>query len=122
MPLDATDWAETPELQVLRRARALIERPERWMSLAQVSLMDGLPTCDQSCAEAAVRIAAVEISSKQTISVPLLHTRALNLLVAALPAPWRAVWHFNDARQTMHADVLALFDRAIARAEVAVAA
>lgn len=93
----------------LRAARALIDAPERWTK--GVFCLDG-----KYCA----------LGAALAVSIPGLPIELA--LSDAVPASFHNYgWHlrivrivrFNDAPATTHADIMALFDRAIAKAEAA---
>lgn len=99
-------------LEQLRRAREHLSRPEQWFQGAASSradnpmqgALDGFPCC----AVGALRWAMGAVASDG---------EARKLLVQALPGELASVVSFNDDPDTTHADILALFDRAIAAAE-----
>lgn len=83
--------------------RALIDSPEKWL---KEELSNG-------------RGGFCIIGALTEINAPWRETKAA--LVAALPAAWNhgqySLVPFNNARTTTHADIMALFDRAIKAAE-----
>lgn len=87
-------------------ARALIATPEKWLK----GMLDNNAGC--YCAMGAVRQIAVQPEHQRLWRVS--QTDEYKLLCRALPKPYFGIPGFNDARETTHADVLALFDRAIA--------
>lgn len=89
-------------LEVLREARELLSDPAKWTKRGE----HGPRYCTVS--------AVTEVSGGRA------DDRATRALYDALPSRWAGqyVHSFNDDPSTTHADVLALFDRAIA-AEVA---
>lgn len=102
--------AAADALVVLRQARALIEKPEHWTQGAfardalrrQVRSFDAMAVC--WCAVGAVgRVHPTDDST---------HSEALAALLRAVPGC--SVAGFNDAPVRTHAEVLALYDRAIA--------
>lgn len=107
MPFDSTNYQPNDEvLDVLVKARANIADPSRWMKLgpAHTSGMRGNcivghtgRLCDTSALAQAVALA---------LAAHLPDERSRRFA--------SAVWVFNDHPATTHADVLALFDRAIA--------
>lgn len=113
MPFDQTNFTlpavETDEvLRELTATRALIADPSHW---GKVHYREG----ERYCVSGAARQVGMSMASKRLLSLEV-------------PATFRAdpVWRkwvpqFNDHPTTTHADVLALFDRAIAarRAEIA---
>lgn len=111
-------------LSVLRDARALIATSERWTKGAYAKTAAGMdcgvhdPGATCFCAHGAVLKAA-------TWAQLQVGAGARHALDAVLPAmrgeaggaPTQYAPFFNDAPETTHADVLAAFDRAIAREE-----
>lgn len=97
-------------VEKLRAAKALIDTPEKWTkgTLARDSIgISVLVRSDDAvcfCVLGALGRAATETGP---------HVWAIR---DSLPAPYLAVSKFNDDPTTTHADVMALFDRAIARA------
>lgn len=93
----------------LRAAKALIDTPEKW------GKGDGLrgPSKPKRCAIHAVAH-GVDLGREDAM---------VDALTAALPEGWQGgllpIAEYNDDPSTTHADVLALFDRAIATAESA---
>jgi hypothetical protein len=93
----------------LIQAKALIAAPEEWGKGADRDCL---------CIADAVRVGDVQDDRDPRAKV------AMVALERALPADFRADPHdwdhpvvqFNDAPETTHADVMALFDRAIAAA------
>jgi hypothetical protein len=122
MPLDATGYVQSPrvltedearDLVVLRMARHRIRH--RWMwwkGDARFFTLFG------TCAQLAVRERGVDDVAFMT---------AVERLILQLPDPppfprdqveyWGSVARYNDAPTTTHADILSLFDRAIAELE-----
>lgn len=105
--------------EVLRKARALIEKPENWTQGALSRSPDGevcLPEEREAvCFCSLGAIERVCVTGEQ----PLAHTPAVGYLKAALLARGESlqapIANFNDTHT--HAEVLSLFDRAIAAAE-----
>lgn len=100
----------------LRAARKLIERPEAWTKKEEARDSDGnsvgatsdYATCwcslgavERVCGGWNARYVAAELALADVLPK---HSGAV-------------VWEYNDAPTTTHADILALFDRAIAAAE-----
>ena len=87
---------------ILREARALIDTPEKWIK--------GRYECNGCfCASGAIRAVSDSLSAWKTARL---------LVVSVLPREW--AFHlplYNDHCDTTHADIMALFDRAIAEAE-----
>lgn len=86
----------------LRAARARIADPKRW-SKGEMAYVRGY-----NCAETATRCGDVDRQSAQ-----------LQALKAALPSGFQRyhVYVYNDDERTTHADIVSLYDRAIAAAE-----
>ena len=101
------------ELVTLIAARALIATPEAWIQGRFAQDANGVPVgpfdewACKFCTVGAITCASGE---------PLTETRA-SILRAHLPKPFDNLVNFNDHPDTTHADVLALFDRAIASEE-----
>lgn len=91
-------------------AKALIDTPEKWGKGNGTFLFGQVPS-HQNCAMTACGRVAVDAGRDD--DYPPMHA-ALN---SALPSEFRSVWSFNDAIKTTHADIMALFDRAIAAAD-----
>jgi hypothetical protein len=114
MPLDATGYLsprvltedEVDDLAVLKAARHLIRHRWRWWR--GHGKMSFPPTY---CALTAVAAAEVRLKIKAR------GARMVQRLDDNLPPCWSSVMAFNDHSTTTHADVLALFDRAIAEIE-----
>jgi hypothetical protein len=93
----------------LRRARAKIERPECWTKGEYAKDTDGRkvgvrnPSAHCWCALGALMATGCTVET------------AGYLLRPHLPTEYRNAWSFND--RATHADILALYDRAIAVAE-----
>jgi hypothetical protein len=98
---------------ILRAARAKIERPECWTTGFFARDQYGHPvaaigrTAAKWCA-----IGVVRAVGDGTVYV----SRITDLLSEQLPEGFTSLTEFNDSFAT-HADILALFDRAIAAAE-----
>jgi hypothetical protein len=88
----------------LRAARAEIAEPGLWCKNAYE---DG----ERCCA-----IRALELATCRLLGWPAFY-RARQALRRALPEGFSSVIAYNDAPTTTHADILALFDRAIAEEE-----
>jgi hypothetical protein len=113
----------TPE--ILREARALIDTPEKWAKGYYAFGPDG-STRDIEDPEACrfcVRGALFRIESRFGYMVEAEASKAIYKAVpdaVRIPADEignNAVVVFNDHPETTHAEILALFDRAIAAAE-----
>lgn len=88
-------------------AKALIDTPRKWRK-------GDYDRGGRCCAVGAVvRVVGGEISDAEYSSA------ALALEAALLPEQGKKVFLFNDNPTTTHADIMALFDRAIAAAEAA---
>lgn len=88
----------------LRAARALIDTPEKWGKGSGLEPPDEPKFCALSAAHKANR------GNWDAVG---------DALQAALPDDWKGwfIFDFNDHPDTTHADMMALFDRAIAAAE-----
>lgn len=99
---------EKTELDVLTRARALIEDPRDWCHGAPVSSVEA-PYCAMTACYA---------GSREQYA-PAYAAAVLRLSAGIKNSSRRmAVADFNDHPDTTHADVLALYDRAIASLQV----
>lgn len=89
-------------------ARALIDTPEKWIKGEFGDMVSGC-----YCSIGAVA-AVLGISGEETE----LNSKEAGALARAMPGGWGedgiCVPDFNDADATTHADIMALFDRAIA--------
>lgn len=85
----------------LRRARKLIEDPAHWIKGASEDVIDGR---QRYCAVGALATQESWLGE------------AYEALSTEVPSGW-PVYLFNDDEATTHADVLALYDRAIAASE-----
>lgn len=94
--------------QVLRDARALIDTPDKW---TKGKFENGGCYCALG---AVAKVCGFDPRNAWLGEMDAVH-RALD---ASLPFGFEATPDFNDHRNTTHADVMALFDRAIAAAEV----
>ena len=92
--------------QVLRDARALIDTPDKWVK--GYNERDGC-----MCVLGAI---AKVLRSRNVI--PDWEYSESAEMAKFLPAGFRQIDDFNDHPTTTHADVMALFDRAIAAAEL----
>lgn len=100
--------------ELLRKARALLEMQNHWTKRAFALNAEGYvtdPTGNDAvcwCSVGAIRRVAGGAHRTAVIE-------STNALTACLSG--RYISEFNDDPNTTHADVLAMFDRAIARAE-----
>ncbi len=92
---------------VLVAARALIAAPERWCKGAVARTQGGLPTtpCDPRAVAWCANGACICVAPNDR-----LRWKALDALQES---SFRPVPSANDAPSTTHADILALFDKAI---------
>ena len=83
-------------------AKALIDTQEKWRQDGRYGLLSG-----SLCAEGACMTATRS------------YNQLVDFLYDALPGKnrWKSVAEYNDDRRTTHADIMALFDRAIAAQE-----
>ena len=95
-------------LEILEAARALIAEPEHWCQGAQA--LDATGTVRRPCSRLAVRWCSLGATDRVTRYKGI---RADNALYSALGMPPDiGIANFNDSHT--HAEVLDLFDRAIA--------
>lgn len=111
-------------IEVLRKGRKEIEDPTHWIKGEAAATAEGAPVDPTDpravcfCAIGSVRKYSTEPSGRGMINTyPGL--KAMAALRAAIPseAPALRIPTFNDNPKTTHADILALFDRAIAQLE-----
>jgi hypothetical protein len=88
--------------QNLIAAKLLIDTPEKWGQGEYAQ--DGC-----FCAIGAL----AEAMNIDPVSAKLSMTREFKTLRDSVPEPFYGVWRFNDDEATTHADIMALFDRAI---------
>lgn len=103
---------------ILRAAKAHISEPENWFQgeYFKGSLIDPDTSC--ACALGAVRVANWSAHAIHSVFVDIHDdTPAAHTLHSVLPDGFFTVNDFNDDPNTTHADIMALFDRAIAAAE-----
>ncbi len=100
-------------LDVLKGARELLSDEKRWTKGALARDKDGHETGIAVDPDAVCWCAygAIEHCNKEGYGAEI----AMNRVVRGLG--WPSIGAFNDADSTTHADVLALFDRAIASLE-----
>lgn len=117
MPLDATGYLpqrvltpdEARDLAILKAARHRIRHRWRWWDGGS-SLWCLVPALfGGTCAMLAIKR---EAPGHVNARLP-----ALRRLAAQLPPGWNAIHLYNDHRTTTHADILSLYDRAIAELE-----
>lgn len=102
----------------LRKARALIENPDHWVKGQYILIREDGSEC--FCAEGAFDQAGSDDLLYLSGETDDDHWATTHwFLEMALPGTFHSVEEFNDNVYTTHADVLALFDRAIAAAEAA---
>jgi hypothetical protein len=109
-------------ITVLRRARKLIADPKSWIKGAFIGKRNGVQCY---CALGALATGAgIKVKDGQTLSdaagqsMPAEYYDAHQFLREEIGSDFSG-WTpcFNDAKSTRHADVLAVFDRAIAAAK-----
>ena len=124
-------------LEILVAARRLIDTPEKWTTDAIARRRDFSPVSPNDldavcfCSDGALIRATLGTSKRENGSLRWRdqdYAGAVALLNAAVPDRWmNAQWgeiafiKFNDDPATTHADVMALFDRAIETARRAAA-
>ncbi len=123
MPLDMrpseeidADVSQSPTVHdILIRARALIDNPDNWVKEAEEVIRPGRPTA--YCAMGAIE-AACRVYPRPKNGIFRDGRVALGLIEAELPAfALGDITDFNDEPAITHADILLLFDRAIARSK-----
>lgn len=98
-------------LEILTEARALIATPERWTQGSDAKDAEGDPSfADDGNAVCWCAVGAIN----KVVATPGEQDGAASRLAAHLGMAFSNVPEFNDHRFTDHADVLSLFDRAIA--------
>ena len=99
-------------VEILEKARDLISDPERWAKGYYAHDKDGdyVPPRDGNackwCAAGATIVVSPDDDNDDS-------RHALALLQKALPSGFLFATNYNDRPTTTHADILALFDRAI---------
>lgn len=127
MPFDGRGFDYDPRITpahvvTLKKAEAHIAQPDGW---SQGNFIDGNARCIMGALYGALpskhiaEIDALREFSHMTL-VPVLED-PVRWACPGMSHPGCAVSHFNDHSCTTKADVLALFDRGIARAEIMVA-
>jgi hypothetical protein len=125
------EWWYAREL--LARARALIERPERWTQGAMARGAGGeavaatSPRACRWCAYGALWHASWQLEheaggaygrvcrrAEQHATMALAHAVPPDMDPDARPRDYEAVVEYNDTVTTTHADILALYERALA--------
>lgn len=97
-------------IENLKAAKALINTPEKWKKRGWGNSGSGC-YCALGAAKEAGHFNVLQIIDRK---FPI--TAAL---MAQVPAGFRSVVEFNDHPTTTHADIMAVFNRAIAAAEAA---
>ena len=100
---------------ILRKARAVIEKPENWTKGTFARSAKGNPV--SAVGRAACAWCAVGAVRRVTGYDQILFSRVGRALSYASDGP--SIVTINDSPKATHADVLALFDRAIAAEEAA---
>lgn len=99
---------------ILIAARALIEKPERWIKgkFFDTRWVKGKPAQDCYCAVGAISQAGFYLA-RTALNEDAISAVSVG---AGLPAKtyWKPLSNWNDAPERTHAEVLAAFDRAIA--------
>lgn len=103
-----------PTLATLRRARKLLSDESRWTQRVHARDARGR-TCDPRSAAAVCWCAVGALCRAKDIPLDIANP-ALDVLAAVI-GPGVHVVDWNDAEGRTHADVLAVFDRAIATLE-----
>lgn len=119
MPFDPLGFdPKTPsDLELLKRARALIADPDHWTKRAYIDTVNGFI---QRCPIAAL---ADTCGATTYVQLGRRERQLARLLIQAMPANGgllsklvtdrRRLILFNDSNDTTHQDVMVLFDRAI---------
>ena len=102
-------------VEILKRARALIETPDKWVRGAFARDADGFPV--KHLSDAACKFCARGAFLRAANASVLDNHPAEIFLDRAHSGKRRSYVSLNDAEETTHADILALFDRAIEKAE-----
>ena len=112
-------------LEVLEKARKLIEDPARWCKYSTALTKEGHSTNPNSgnavkwCATGALyKVTAMYVYEHCVILDRDILSRAKNRLIAAIEANLECRYplgltHFNDESMTTHEDILEMFDNAI---------
>jgi hypothetical protein len=103
-------------IAALRAARAHIADPAKWTQGAMAHDVHGT-RCEPN-SRAAVKWDAFGAFFAVRPNTAATHA-AQDALLAAVPPGYHLISDYNDAAETTHADILALFDSAIAREEAA---
>ena len=111
--------------QLLEQARSVIATPATWCQGASARSMSGeaddwaSASAVQWCGTAALSKArdAYGFRTGDRVRLVILTDNALDALQRALPGDWESVQSFNDYHETTHADMLAVYDRAIEATE-----
>lgn len=107
-PLSIEPRCNDPVLQILQDARQLLSDPARWCK-------DALESNGAVCARGALFNARKGYSLSWDGWPSKVHARADRFLAKHIPPAFGgSLPFFNNSDSTTHADVLALFDRAIA--------
>ena len=111
MPFDSTTFVEESQVvKDLRAARALLDHPSKWV---KGCLRSGGGFCIIGAANEVTLGPAHRRTMSDEDARWVRATAILHAIEAALPR-CGLIADFNDARSTKHADIMDLFDRAIA--------
>jgi len=102
-------------ITALKRARKLLEKPERWTQDSPARDKDGF-ICDSSDRHA-VSFCAIGSVAKFVHKYSEVAALAEKALESCLPKGWGFVSSYNDHPRRTHKQILALFDRAIRKLE-----
>lgn len=105
-------------VQILKDARALIADEKNWMQGEYVGTQSGNILCaGDPAADCFCSIGAIAHTTKELVLYNVEHSKPALILLSCIDDEQTSysVAAFNDAHE--HEEVLALFDRAIARAE-----
>jgi hypothetical protein len=102
----------TPSLEILKGARELLSDPTRWAKGYYAYTADGQQTSPVTPEAACFCVWGALDKVTGTFFGPDAFAAGM-YLGNQLPEGWPSLANFNDAEETTHADLLALFDKAI---------
>src|SRR5262245_5016665 len=112
MPYDPIPTIREPELvSDLRRARALIDRPDKWLKREARSL-DGTRMCLVQAINDVTQMHGQDITHSSFTRC----NAVIAAMMAAIHPSKRTLIDWNDDDRRRHRDVMAAFDKAISRA------
>lgn len=105
----------TKTSEILIAAKAKIADPANWTKGTYARAFDGVPV--SSTSRAACRFCPMgALSSLGAMTNVRYAGDVIDILEGQIPGEFDTIADFNDSKRTTHADVMALFDRAIADA------